>query len=98
MLNDLLNSTVEKKESAGEPSIQIGPGMELNELRLRVVNGGEVSQEELAAAIKTIREGVTKATSAQAAKAAKVPASKSKAKPAPKVSQEKAEGLLDSLF
>lgn len=97
MLDDLLTASVGKKDD-GEPSIQIGPGMELHQLRLRVINGEEVSDEELAAAIKTIRDGAGKATAAQEAKAKKTPASKSRAKAAPKVSQEQAENLLDSLF
>lgn len=97
MLNDLLNTPVGKKED-GEPSIQIGPGMELNQLRLRVINGEDVSDEEIAAAIKTIRDGAGKATAAQEAKGKKTPASKSRAKAAPKVSQDQAETLLDSLF
>lgn len=98
MLNDLLTKPVGKKEEMKEPTMDIGPGKPLNSLRQRVINGEEVSQEELAAAIKTLRDMASGATKAQAAKATKVPASKSKAKPAPKVDQEAAQNLLDNLL
>lgn len=98
MLNDLLTKPVGKKEDMKEPTIDIGPGKPLNSLRQRVLGGEAVSQEELAAAIKTIRDMAGSATKAQAAKSTKVPASKSKAKPAPKVNQEAAQNLLDNLL
>lgn len=94
MQSDLLNAKMEKvpQEEAVEPKTTIEFGAELNDLRRRVVNGEEVTRDELRAAIVTLRNtfGIKVAASK-----AKKPAGKKKS--SKKVSSEEAQSMLDNL-
>lgn len=95
MQSDLLNMKMEMpaENEAVEPKTTVEFGAELNDLRRRVINGEEVTKDELRAALVTLRETFGKrVTKAPATKGAKKPAKTSK-----QMSEEEAQALLDNL-